>query len=73
VRLTPQRIDTDLVVEVVDAGPGIPPDRDPFATGRLGLQIVRTLVTEELGGELELTPGPDGVGTVARVRIPLAD
>jgi two-component sensor histidine kinase len=73
VALTPTRVGKDLVVEVVDAGPGIPPDRDPFATGRLGLQIVRTLVTEELGGELELTAGPDGTGTTARVRIPLPD
>jgi two-component sensor histidine kinase len=73
VRLAPRREDTDLVVDVLDEGPGIPADRDPFGTGRLGLQIVRTLVTEELGGQLDLGPGPDGRGTLARVRIPLAD
>ena len=59
------------MVDVVDEGPGIPPYVDPFATSRLGLQIVRTLVTDELGGHLELGPGPSGVGTCARVVIPL--
>jgi len=71
VRLLPRREDKRLVVSVVDAGPGIPADVDPFATGRLGLQIVRTLVTDELGGELALEPGEDGRGTAARITLPL--
>jgi len=71
VRLTPTREDKSLVVEVLDEGPGIAPDLDPFATGRLGLQIVRTLVSEELGGELDIGPGPAGSGTCVRVRVPL--
>jgi signal transduction histidine kinase len=71
VRLLPRRDDKRLVVSVVDSGPGIPPDLDPFGTGRLGLQIVRTLITEELAGELELGPGEDGVGTSARITLPL--
>ena len=54
-------------VTVVDAGRGVPPDVDPFATGRLGLQIVRTLITEELAGEIELGPGEDGVGTAVTI------
>ena len=71
VALLPHREARTLVVDVVDRGPGIAADVDPFATGRLGLQIVRTLITEELGGELELTPGSDGLGTRARIRVPL--
>ncbi len=71
VRLLPRRADKRLIVDVVDEGPGIPADVDPFATSRLGLQIVRTLVTEELGGELDLRSGPDGRGTCAHIWIPL--
>ncbi len=71
VRLLPRREDKRLIVDVVDEGPGIPADVDPFATSRLGLQIVRTLVTEELGGELDLRAGPDGRGTCAHIWIPL--
>ncbi len=71
VRLLPRREEKRLVVSVVDFGPGVAADVDPFATGRLGLQIVRTLVTEELSGELELGPGEDGVGTAARISLPL--
>ena len=61
-----------LVVDVVDAGPGIPeaPTRSP--TSRLGLQIVRTLVTEGPGGRLELLPAPTAParppGSSSRVR-----
>jgi two-component sensor histidine kinase len=73
VRLLPRPDGDRLVVTVLDEGPGIAPGTDPFATGRLGLQIVRTLVTEELGGKLELGPGPQGVGTSARVSVPLPD
>jgi two-component sensor histidine kinase len=62
-----------LVVDVDDEGPGIPADLDPFATGRLGLPIVRTLVLEELSGELTLGPGPAGRGTRAALRVPLPD
>ncbi|CAB4956592.1 unannotated protein [freshwater metagenome] len=72
VHLIPARQDSWLLVEVIDEGPGIREDVDPFATGRLGLQIVRTLVSDELGGELELGPGPGGTGTCVRVRIPLS-
>jgi two-component sensor histidine kinase len=70
--LAAHRRGEQLTVTVTDNGPGIPEGIDPFASGRLGLAIVRTLVTEELGGRLELLAGTDG-GTVAVVRVGLAD
>jgi len=70
VRLTPSRVGRTLVVDVADDGPGIDPGIDPFASGRLGLAIVRTLVTEELAGEIDLLPGANG-GTSAQIRVPL--
>jgi two-component sensor histidine kinase len=70
VRLTAVRSSEMLIVEVTDDGPGLAPGLDPFDSGRLGLAIVRTLVTEELHGEMELTAG-EGLGTTARLRIPV--
>lgn len=63
------RTGDELEVCIADEGPGLPAGSDPFTSGRLGLQIVRTLVTEELGGRLELGPNPGG-GTLARVLVP---
>jgi two-component sensor histidine kinase len=59
-----------LQVEVVDDGAGLPADFDLRTSTRLGLQIVRTLVSGELGGELVLeqrTPR----GTRALLSVPL--
>lgn len=50
VRVTGDR--AELVVE--DDGPGLPAGFTPEASGRLGLQIVQTLVTEN-GGEVQWT------------------
>lgn len=76
--------DADLLLEVLDRGPGIPPDAvervlQPFTrldmarggggTG-LGLAIVDRIVRQH-GGRLELLPR-EGGGLVARVRLPLA-
>ena len=72
VRLSPSRNGRQLIVNVEDDGPGIDPAVDPFDSGRLGLAIVRTLVTEELGGEIELLPSTTG-GTLAQIRIPLPE
>ena len=59
-----------LHVSVGDTGCGLPPGFDLEASERLGLQIVRTLVTGELGGTLEIRPRVGG-GTEAALVIPL--
>ncbi len=60
-----------LHVTVADDGVGLPPGFDPDASDRLGLSIVRTLVGAELGGGLDLRPGPDR-GTLAAVYLPVS-
>jgi two-component sensor histidine kinase len=59
-----------LVVQVVDDGAGLPEGFDLATSKRLGLQIVRTLVSAELGGQLVLEPGQAG-GTRAELRVPI--
>jgi two-component sensor histidine kinase len=59
-----------LTVTVTDSGAGLPPDFDLENTNSLGLQIVRTLVEGELGGQITLSPRPGG-GTVALVDLPI--
>ena len=56
-----------LSIEIEDDGEGLPPDFNPKAEGGLGLQIVRTLVREDLKGEFELR---NGVGVKAVVSFP---
>lgn len=60
-----------LHVSVTDNGRGLPAEFDADRGGRLGLQIVRALVTGELRGSIELRPGPTG-GTEAVLVLPLA-
>jgi nitrogen fixation/metabolism regulation signal transduction histidine kinase len=69
-----------LVIEVRDTGVGIPEDLrarlfEPYFTTRsagtgLGLAISKRVV-EELGGEIALVANADGLGTTARVVLPL--
>jgi hypothetical protein len=59
-----------LTVTVTDSGAGLPPEFDLENTTSLGLQIVRTLVEGELGGQIRLRPR-DGGGTVAVVDLPI--
>jgi two-component sensor histidine kinase len=59
-----------LHVTVADSGCGLPAEFDLEGSERLGLQIVRALVTGELGGTLELRPRREG-GTEAVVVLPL--
>jgi two-component sensor histidine kinase len=58
-----------LEVTVADDGEGLPDDFDLENAGRLGLQIVRTLVTGELRGTIEITNG--STGTVAFLVCPI--
>jgi two-component sensor histidine kinase len=51
----------ELRVRVVDDGVGLPEGFTLESTTGLGLQIVRTLVTTELSGTIEMTRA-DGVG-----------
>ncbi|GIJ78243.1 Two-component sensor histidine kinase, contains HisKA and HATPase domains [Micromonospora phaseoli] len=60
-----------LHVTVADNGRGLPAGFDAEGDGKLGLQIVRALVTGELRGSIELRPGADG-GTEAFLAVPLA-
>ena len=59
-----------LDVIISDDGRGLPGDFSLASSDSLGLQIVRTLVTAELGGSIMLHPGAE-VGTDAVLRVPL--
>jgi two-component sensor histidine kinase len=60
-----------LELEVRDDGRGVPEGFDHLRDANLGLQIADTLVTTELGGELEVKRATEGPGTIARVSVPL--
>jgi signal transduction histidine kinase len=76
------RADADhLVVEIVDTGPGMPPEVqarafEPFFTTKevgkgtgLGLDISRGIVVDRHHGQISIDSGPDE--TVLRVRLPI--
>jgi two-component sensor histidine kinase len=60
-----------LTVTISDDGLGLPADFASQTSDRLGLQIVRTLVSAELGGSVELRAHGDGPGTSAVVTLTL--
>jgi two-component sensor histidine kinase len=62
------RTDGQLVVDVVDDGVGLPPGFSVEQSGGLGLSIVHTLVTSELGGTIELR---SDAGTRVHLTVPL--
>ena len=66
--VTAQRREDRLFITVVDDGRGLPMGFDPSSNGNLGLQIVRTLVQGELGGEFDMRQR-DGGGTVVSLDI----
>jgi two-component sensor histidine kinase len=70
VRVELARDGDDLVVDVVDDGVGLPAGFDLATGAGLGLSIVQTLVTTEMGGAIELR---DDHGTRARLRVPVRD
>jgi two-component sensor histidine kinase len=67
-----------LYIEIADNGRGLPPefsstanaDVEPTHQGGLGLQIVRSLVREDLKGEFELARQTNGSGVRAIVSFP---
>jgi len=61
-----------LRIEVADTGPGLPAGFDPATVDGLGLQIVRTLIAEELDGTVTWEPG-DPRGTVAVIDLVVSD
>jgi two-component sensor histidine kinase len=66
----------ELRVRVIDDGCGLPPGFSVDTSTGLGLSIVRTLVTTELGGSIELYAGqgpPERPGTIVDIRVPLSD
>ncbi|ORM36783.1 GAF domain-containing sensor histidine kinase [Williamsia sp. 1135] len=58
-------VNDDLVVEVVDDGVGMSGDITPSGVANMRQRA------RELGGDLTLTPGDDGVGLVVRWSVPL--
>ena len=66
--VTLARVSGEVVIDVADDGVGLPPEFDLESSSGLGLSIVHTLVTSEMGGSLELR---DGHGARAVVRVPL--
>ncbi len=81
------QVDRELVVRVVDNGRGVDPSFDLDHAKGLGLSIVRTLVTTELNGTIDIRPAADddlasaglsdgvvrGRGTVIELSVPTHD
>ena len=68
--VTARRRPGKLTVMIADNGAGLPDGFDLTASASLGLQIVRTLVASELGGNLEITGRPAG-GTLVVIDLPV--
>jgi two-component sensor histidine kinase len=71
VTVSARRARGELEVAVEDDGVGLPTDFAGKDSDRLGLQIVRTLVSAELAGTVDFAGSPDGPGARAVVRMPL--
>ncbi len=56
-----------LTLRIHDDGNGLPPGFDPAVDGNLGLELIRTLVQDDLRGQFEMKSNG---GTTAIVRIP---
>jgi two-component system, sensor histidine kinase PdtaS len=66
--------DKSIRVLVADDGAGLPEGFSLETSTGLGLSIVRTLVTTELGGEITITSGdgpPDRPGTIVELTLPI--
>ena len=62
---------TYLELKVSDDGHGLPPSFNPDADLNLGLDIVRTTVTEDLQGQFEIGPADPPPGALVRIALPL--
>jgi two-component sensor histidine kinase len=60
----------ELLIQVIDDGIGLPEGFSLDASRGLGLSIVQSLVTSELGGSIEMRD--DAGGTEVALRVPLA-
>ena len=65
-----RRESADLVIVVRDDGKGLPPDFDTAASGHLGLDIVRTVVEDDLRGTITFAGER---GTTVTIRVPLRE
>jgi len=70
VEVTMRRLTGELVLTVRDDGRGLPAGFDPSASANLGLEIVRTVVEDDLRGRLTYSSAR---GTTVKVRVPLSD
>ena len=61
----------EMRISVRDNGSGLPDGFTAANSERLGLQIVNTLVSIELGGSITMGPNPTGPGTQVTVVVPL--
>lgn len=68
VKISVVRVNDQMTLEVSDDGIGLPKDFDIATSESLGLQIVNTLATNELGGRLDVERIDSG-GTKIRVEI----
>jgi two-component sensor histidine kinase len=57
----------EVVVTITDDGSGVASDITPG----LGLQIVQTLVNDELKGSVEIGDAPGGSGLLVKLRVPV--
>jgi two-component sensor histidine kinase len=71
VTVVARRQRSELTVTIVDDGVGLPADFTTDRSDRLGLQIVRTLVSAELNGTVEFHHHAESGGTAAAVVMPL--
>jgi two-component sensor histidine kinase len=71
VTVTAYRMGRRVRVTIADDGAGLPPGFSLSDSDRLGLQIVRALVTAELGGTIAVRPRAIGRGTEAVLDVPL--
>lgn len=62
-----EQTEDGYILELYDDGCGLPEDFDIMKTRSLGLQIIRTLVADDMGGSFELF---NQGGTHARITIP---